>query len=70
MQNCAQGGQFAMIRFYRIDMWYDATLSVNDDVGGEAFVTADGPDLGRSQSFFCIAINLMVCVPIPWANLM
>lgn len=43
-----------MIRFYLVDMWYDATLSVNADIGGDAFVTSDGPDLGRSQSFFAL----------------
>ena len=35
-----------MVRIWHIDAFFDCTLSVNEDIGGNAFIEM-GPDLGK-----------------------
>ena len=37
-----QGGQFLMVRIWHVDSFYDVSLSVNEDAGGNAFIEGDG----------------------------
>lgn len=45
-----QGGQYLMARIILLGGWFDVTLSVNEDAGGEAYLER-GLGLEKSTAF-------------------